>query len=498
MKNIHLIMTTLVLVSCLLMSSQIQATGQSVNEWDEWDVIPGTVLIKYTESKARLLKNNKLGSGIKGLNVKHIEGSVREQLAKPTVGIDFVELLPNTFVGTFDPGERHRVLEELSSDSDVEYFEPDRIRIPDRCWSTPTPNDPYLPLWGMTRIGAPFGWARQSSNRSGVRVAVMEDQIDFSHGDLARQKSPVQRPKYGNQGDHATYVAGIVCATGNNGFGVAGVANVELVSLGVPGRSSEFAEAISWALNNGVRVINMSWHWCVTDKHGHCIDCRYAEPERTEQEAITHASSRIAFVAAAGNCSHQIDSYGRIPYPASYDGVLGTSALDFRDNLASFSNFGMYVDIVAPGDGIWSTWPQNQIVNASGTSASAPHVAGAAAVIAAIRPDFSMPSVRRLLLLTAEDLGPGGWDPLFGHGVVRVDRALEGIADVYAENLLIWPLPFGPGTLTWPCRTVKRAVEKAPSGGTIGLVGKSAFRETIVITKPCKIISVGGKATIGR
>jgi len=102
------------------------------------------------------------------------------------------------------------------------------------------------------------------------------------------------------------------------------------------------------------------------------------------------------------------------------------------------------------------------------------------------------------LILTGRDLGTQGNDDYFGQGIPQLGYAVDCLSDIYAENRgVILPLPFGPGTLFWPLRSIELAVEKVPQGGKIGLVRGSSFDEIITINKPCTIVAVGGSAVIG-
>src|SRR5207247_7263284 len=109
-------------------------------------------------------------------------------------------------------------------------------------------------------------------------------------------------------------------------------------------------EAIRYAIDNGARIINASWG--STDK------------SRALEEVIAEAhAAGVLFVAAAGN-----DNSENLFYPAAYDHVIAVAATDHKDQRARFSNFGAYVDVAAPGDGIYSTVPNNGYEYLSGTS----------------------------------------------------------------------------------------------------------------------------------
>jgi len=504
-------MSAMLLCGLMIFVFQITACTRYAVKWgNEWDVIPGRVLVKFKPEAGQQIRQTQALSSIPSLTLEPLEKEVEAQVSATG---SFVALLPNTFIGRFDPAIRDQVIKKLENDPDVEYVEPDRKRVSITTWGTRNPNDPEVnSLWGMRRIGASVAWAKQSAARSTIRVAVMEERYDNAHRDLIAQNSSVQNNSEPIS-NHATHVSGTIAATGNNNLDVVGVANVELVSLaGLSLTASGFAQQISWAHNNGIRVINMSWKHCGDDgiNNGNdCLKCIYTTPSKTEQDAITAALGEIVFVAAAGNDTCNTDANGRVPLPAGYDGVIGVSAIarrivskDTTYELAGFSNFGAYVDLAAPGVGILSTINDaggNDTTDIySGTSMASPHVAGSAAAVLAVRNNFDTRSIPILLNLTSEDLGVSGRDDQFGKGLVRVDRAINGIADIYVESnpsLLL----FGIGTLARPIYSLNTAIGRIAEGETIGI---RSDRFNVVrfssakISKKCKIISLGGTAII--
>jgi subtilisin family serine protease len=463
-------------------------------DWNSWDVIPGRVLIKYTLAKGAELRSQVNASNVDGLRIQPLESWAEEAfVAQRGSAAGFQSILPNHFIGEFEPGERDRILALLQADPNVIYVEPDRRHITALTWDTDTPDDTSLDdLWGMTRIGAPTAWKDLSATRSGVRVAVMENRFEATHPDLSAQvASVINNPRAIN--DHATHVAGTIAATGNNRRGVVGVANVELVSLSWGDATTTFVNYIAWANSNGVRIINMSFKRCGDEA---CTPCLYTTPSATEQEAIN--SSAILFVAAASNYGCNLDESGRLPLPAGYNNVIGVSALNQNDTLASFSNFGAYVDLTAPGVNILSTGTGGSYYWDSGTSMASPHVAGTAAAVLSIQSTFSRASLTRLLSLTAQDIGAAGRDDSFGAGVVRVDRAVDAIANVYADASFNGrPCPLRTGSLAYPYCNLNDAIDVAPVGGTVGLVRDNTFYGTFNLTKPMTLKAVGGVVTIG-
>jgi hypothetical protein len=476
---------------------------QNIN-WDDWDVIPGRVLITYRSSRSTQIKQHANSSGVGGLTLTPIETPVMNQyVQQQRSSAGFISILPDTFIGEFDPASRVAILQSLAADPDILFFEPDRLRRAAMTWGTSTPNDPALPLWGMTRIGAPAAWKRQSAIRANVRVAVMEGgRFDNTHRDLMNQNSAVinnTRPIT----SHTTHVAGTIAATGNNGQDVAGVANIELVALDPVNSDAGFVQAIAWAANNQVRVINMSFGWCGLTIICNGTICSYPAPSATVQTAITNAQANIVFVAAAGNANCNVDDDGHAPLPASYAGVIAISAITstitstqgvttWNDARAAFSNFGPYVDLTAPGVDIVSTDLNNTTSSKDGTSMASPHVAGSAAAVLAIRPNYDVRSIPLLLSLTAEDIGTAGRDDNFGDGVVRVDRATAAIADVYVSSSQCGTL----GVLRDPTCNFPGAIDNLAAGGTLGIVRGSHFLAG-TFTKQMTIVAVGGSVLIG-
>jgi subtilisin family serine protease len=126
-------------------------------------------------------------------------------------------------------------------------------------------------------------------------------------------------------------------------------------------------------------------------------------------------------IAAAGNNGNSTPVY-----PAAYTNVLAVSALNKSDALPSWSNFGNYVALSAPGEGITTTWPGNRYTTISGTSFSSPIVAGVGALVFSVNPTLSNKNVADILLATADDLGAAGYDPYYGAGRVNAFAALGG------------------------------------------------------------------------
>jgi subtilisin family serine protease len=232
---------------------------------------------------------------------------------------------------------------------------------------------------------------------------------------------------------HGTHCSGIIGAQQNN-QGIAGVSRgVKIMPLkcgdcGAWVRTDSSIQAIYYAVENGARVINMSFGSPFT---------------QAQKDALDYARGHgVVPVAAVGN-------YGdaTIRYPAGYEGVIGVGATDNRDQRWSSSCFNSSVDLTAPGQDIYSTLPTYPVAMnsedfaedydyCSGTSMAAPYVCGLAALILSKSPGLSAAQVETVMETTAEDLGTPGYDVYYGYGRINAYRAIRSlIAGPYIDSL---------------------------------------------------------------
>lgn len=204
---------------------------------------------------------------------------------------------------------------------------------------------------------------------------------------------------------HGTHVAGIIGADRNNDLGIKGVADNVLI-MGVrtvpdgDERDKDVANAIRYAVDNGAKVINMSF------------GKGYVKDKQVVDEAAKYAiANDVLLVQAAGNDGENIDVTPNYPNRYFVDSLginqgegeawlmVGASSWDKSDIIASFSNYGKKsVDVFAPGVDIYSSAPDSKYKEASGTSMASPVVAGLAALIRSYYPKFSAPEVKKIIM----------------------------------------------------------------------------------------------------
>lgn len=271
--------------------------------------------------------------------------------------------------------------------------------------------------WNLPMIYTIEGWQKTKGNED-VIVAVIDTGVDLTHpefeGRLVEGINIIEPGRQPIDDDgHGTHVAGVISANTNNQEGIAGltwytkIMPIKVLDQSGAGTLFDVAEGIIWATNNGAKVINMSLG-------------NYAESQYLH-DAVKYAYEKdVIMVAATGN-----DDTDELGYPAAYPEVLGVSAVDEHSNRAEFSNYGEYVDVVAPGVSIPSTYPDNQYAALSGTSMASPHVAGLAALIRSFNSNLSNEDIYDIIKHSSTDLGKKGKDDYYGYGQINVEKAIS-------------------------------------------------------------------------
>lgn len=351
---------------------------------------------------------------------------------------------------------------EFEAMDEVEYAEPNYI-----AHAFFAPNDPYYSLqWhfdNLTYGGIHTEAAWDVSTGSGVTVALVDTGIAFEN-----YRNPKTRKKYykapdlastcfvsgydfvendphpNDDNSHGTHVAGTIAQSTNNGVGVAGVAfgsclmPIKVLDRNGSGTYANVAKGIRFAADNGAKIINLSLGGSASSQ--------------TLLDAVSYAYNKgVTIVAAAGN-----DGTNVIAYPAAYDDyVIAVGATRFDETPAYYSNYGISLDIMAPGgdltvdqngdgygDGVLqNTFDPNTKQTSSfgywffqGTSMATPHVSGVAALVIA-KGNATLPGdVRKALETTADDLGVPGRDDTYGHGLVNAVAALGWVPGLVSST----------------------------------------------------------------
>jgi cell wall-associated protease len=254
-----------------------------------------------------------------------------------------------------------------------------------------------------------------------IKVAVIDGGIDMQHPELIGQLLPslnmVNPMSPGTPDSHGTHVAGIIAAKKNNGIGGYGVnPNAQIIPIDVFDRMGgapdySVAQGILQAIKSGAKVINMSLGSPV--------------PSPLIEDAVKKALAKnIVVVAAAGNSGNDWTNY-----PAGFEGVISVGNIDSRQKLAASSTYGTSIDMVAPGEQIYSTIYEAEKLSSfrklSGTSMASPVVAGVASLLLTKYPNLTPTQVEYILEHTAKDLGEKGYDIKFGNGLVDPVKALQ-------------------------------------------------------------------------
>ena len=316
-------------------------------------------------------------------------------------------------------------VEKLSASPYVRYAEPDYLAELLRI-----PNDPYFDrLWGMENIKAPLAW-NYTTGSANVTVGIADTGIDHNHPDIRRNMwTPRCGPNihgwnFVEDNDdtvdthlHGTAMAGIAGAVGNNSIGVVGVCwNVRVAALRIGGIGNNIIDiaaaikSIDFANRHNIPILNNSWG---SRDYSSCLKFAIEQYDGL-------------FVAASGNDGKDNDASPF--YPASYDidSVITVAASDSDNNLAGFSNYGeKSVDIAAPGTNILSLNLAGEYTSyGGGTSLSAPHVAGAAALLKSYKPSLTALQIKSIILSSAEK-HPGLAGKVLSSGILNVNAMFE-------------------------------------------------------------------------
>ena len=373
-----------------------------------------------------------------------------------------------------NPGVRmDAAIAALSQREDIAFAEPNHIRH--ACAA----NDPYFSYqWAPLKVQADLSWSIWSP-KAQIIVAVVDTGVDGKHPDLVNQMltdaSGIvgydalqgKRDPAADGFGHGTHCAGIIDAQVNNGTGIAGLAGysalnaagqsgalpigihalglssnsvkimpVKVLDSNGSGTDASVANGVIWAADHGAKVISISLGG--------------PDSSSTMSNACNYAWNKgCVLIAASGN-----DGVSTKFYPAACSNVISVGATDSSDSLASFSNWGSWVDIAAPGDTILSTLPTYQVQPGwplnygymSGTSMAAPHVAAEAAMLFAQNPGLSNAQVVSIITANVDIYHPFSGHTLApGAGRMNLYRALQAAG---ASAPVVPSVPDAPKGLT--------------------------------------------------
>lgn len=364
------------------------------------DYAPGRLIVKFKNDISK-----------KDLEQIQSETGVRFKEKIQGVNIHIVELP--------ESANEEAYLHVFRNKKYVEFAELDYIVPPEEV----VPNDPwYIDEWHLKKIKAPNAWS-YSTGSNNIIIAILDTGVESFHPDLASKLVPGWNAYDNNDNTsdvigHGTAVAGVASA-GTNNFN--GVASISWNSMIMPVRISDpqgyasystAAKGLIWAADHGARVANISYQ--MSDSLTIADAAKYFQDKGGV--VTISAGNNKTFISANDN-----------PY------VLTVTATDSNDLLASFTNTGNNVDIAAPGSIIYTTATNGTYKAFSGTSFSAPIVAGVAALVFSINPNLSGLEVQEILKSSADDIGPIGWDTGYGWGRINAEKAIMMALDSSSE-----------------------------------------------------------------
>ncbi len=415
---------------------------------------PGEIIVKFrTELRGNIffsINNRQFVTGYNSLDEIFQEYGIydREKIIKRydfnrenDYGLDLIYVLK-----MYRDNLLHQAVEELERNSLIEYVSPNYTReiyssvCQDITGWEPLlhPNDPnYNQQWFLPNISAEQAWDIQTGSHS-KKVCVIDVGIDWDHEDLYANWI-TGYDFYDNDPDpdpgvwsfieqHGTHCSGCAAGVSNNSTGIASIG----YGIGLIGVRAGFLILIDDAA-----AIQGIYYACTTDADVISMSFGGTDPNQAMQDAINEAyiNYDIIVIAAAGN-----DDNNTLHYPACCDNVIAVAATDDNNTKASFSCYGSWIDISAPGVSIYATLPDNAYAAMDGTSMACPVTAGLVTLIRCQYPTETNYQIIQRLYNSADSM-PG--EPLYlsgdmGAGKINAYKAISGssgIEEITGDNI---------------------------------------------------------------
>ena len=369
------------------------------------------------------------------------------------------------------------------------------------------PNDPkFNDQWGLYNSTNPGmdisvcdAW-NYSTGRN-VKIAIVDTGIDQEHDDL--RDNIISELSYNTENGlspctlwwnyHGTHCAGIAAAIKDNGRDIAGIApEAKIIPIynklegRVTNLQQQMANGIMWAYQHGADIISNSW--------GFPTRCSFIDDAILNAFRYGRNGKGCVIVFATGN-----DSINSISYPANCnDTILAVGSIKRTGVRAEDSQYGMGLDLVAPGDSIVSTIPEHHTGAMSGTSMACPHVAGVAALVLERNPGLTVTEVNSIICRNAKKISgvnfnetkpDGSWNEEYGYGLVDAYSSVINTPKiVYIQNDTI------TGTQTISADKIyvgKDVTDMKEQGDVILGPGNFTLKSKLVIIKNSTTVPLG-------
>ncbi|PJA26146.1 MAG: hypothetical protein CO189_12390 [candidate division Zixibacteria bacterium CG_4_9_14_3_um_filter_46_8] len=453
-------------VFCLLASILFIGAAQAAYLEAGKEYVPNKIVVNFQPEVGILPIDNSSGKTLTGI-------AEIDQLNRDFSAFDMHRLFPGSkdeelkyyYVIRFaDAPELEELLASYNALSIIEHVESVGIQP-----IYVVPNDPsYGTQWHLPKVSAPQAWDLEQGDAA-VIIGIPDTGVDLDHPDLANHiwindSEDINHNHQFDGGDidnidndgngyiddvvgwdwvdnagwlctdadcdtpdnnpmdymgHGSHCSGIASAVTNNGAGVAGLdwngtimplrIGYQLLFVSGVVQMDWAASAINYATNKGVRVISCSWG---SDNSGGIA--------AAVDNAVAHG---VLLFSAAGNDNNQTASY-----LCNRSDVVAVAATNSSDQKASFSNFGTWVDVCAPGENIYSTLFDNTYANMSGTSMASPLAAGLAGLVTSQNPSLTPAQVAQRIYDSCDNIDPinPSYAGLLGYGRIDAYSAVAG------------------------------------------------------------------------